>query len=268
MTPSTTRFLFILFSSVFSQSSAFLSTPSLFSSSSTTAPQLSTIILQESKIANDITSYDRKNFLSTLTQTTVAVTGTALLITKPEEAQARGRATLEQSYDRYVPRIEAGGKFYANDLRRAVEKADWAAIKEATAEPPKRSKEDKSKIDGGVSERASKAGGFSAARVLTAAELWAAAFSDNSISNKTKKMKDQVAILKEVVSEMSSVARVALGEEKTGGGFLGLGAKKPSQSQLAQQIRDLYVKGGNAWNQYIYEANDELPVQLKKIPYL
>ena len=46
-----------------------------------------------------------------------------------EASNARGRATLEYSCDRYYPRLEAGGNFYANDLKRAIEKNDWAAIK-------------------------------------------------------------------------------------------------------------------------------------------
>lgn len=44
-------------------------------------------------------------------------------------AQSRGRATLEQSYERYSPRLVEGGRFYSKDLRKAIEKSDWAAIK-------------------------------------------------------------------------------------------------------------------------------------------
>ena len=141
-------------------------------------------------------------------------------------------------------------------------------VKLATQEPPKRSKADKSKIDGGVAERAAQAGGFSQARVITAAELWAASFSDNSISEKTKKMKEQTVILTEVVEGMNTAAKLALGEEKPSGGLFGFGAKTPSQGELSKQVRELYVKGGNAWNQYIFISNDGLPVQLKRLPYL
>ena len=81
-------------------------------------------------------------------------------------------------------------------------------------------------------------------------------------------MKEQTEILKEVVEGMNYAAKLALGEEKQGGGMFGFGSKSPSQLELAQQIRELYVKGGNAWNQYVFLANDELPVQLKKLPYL
>jgi hypothetical protein len=98
--------------------------------------------------------------------------------------------------------------------------------------------------------------------------LFAASFSDNSISAKTKKMKTQTAILTEVVEEMNYTAKLALGEVKPSGGVFGIGAKPPSQSELTKKVRELYVTGGNAWNQYIYAANDELPVQLKKLPYL
>lgn len=140
--------------------------------------------------------------------------------------------------------------------------------KAATQEPPKKTKADKSKIDGGVSERAAQAGGFSRARVVAAADLWAAAFSDSSISTKTKKMKEQTEILSQVVEEMNTVAKIALGEEKPNGGLFGFGAKAPSQAELARQVRELYVKGGNAWNQYVFLSNDDLPVQLRRLPYL
>lgn len=214
----------------------------------------------------------RQEFLSSASRLASAgIVSTATLVVplgQQQWAQARGRATLEFSYDRYTPRLLAGGQFFATDLRQAIAKNDWAAIKAATSEPPKRSKEDKSKIDGGTAERAAQAGGFSDARVLTAADLWAASFSDNSISPKTKKMKEQVEILREVVNGMNTAAKVALGEEKAGGGFFGMGSKKPSQAELANEVRDLYMKGGNAWNQYIYEANDALPITLTKLPYL
>lgn len=98
--------------------------------------------------------------------------------------------------------------------------------------------------------------------------MWAASFSDNSISPKTKKMKEQTAILAEVVDRMNTIAKIGLGEEKVSGGFLGFGAKAPSQTELAKELRELYMKGGNAWNQYIFLANDDLPVQLKRLPYL
>lgn len=207
---------------------------------------------------------NRHDFLTAIIAT--GISSSILLPSQP--AEARGRATLEYALDRYYPRIEAGGVFYSNDLRKAIEKNDWNAIKAATAEPPKRTKEDKAKVDGGIAERAAQAGGFSNSRVVAAADLWAAAFSDNSVSAKTKNMKEQTAILTEVVNGMNSAAKLALGEEKSGGGLFGFGSKAPSQTELAQQVRELYIKGGNAYNQYVFLANDDLPVQFKRLPFL
>lgn len=137
-----------------------------------------------------------------------------------------------------------------------------------TEEPPQKTKADKSKIYGGISERVAQAGGFSKARVIAAADLWAASFSDSSISTKTKRMKEQTAILTQVVDEMNTAAKIALGEVKPNGGMFGLGAKAPSQNELAKQMRELYIKGGNAWNQYVFLSNDDIPIQLKRLPYL
>lgn len=209
----------------------------------------------------------RADFLSASAAFALAGAGGGLLL-DPTPASARGRATLEQSYDRYTPRIVAGGQFYSSELRNAVAKGDWKAIEAATSEPPPRSKEDKKKADGGIAERAAKAGGFSDARVLAACDLYAAAFSDNSVSPKTKAMKAEVEKMREVVTSMNQAARLALGEEKAGGGFFGMGAKQPTQAELAKKVRDLYGSGGNAYNQYIFQANEALPIQLKKLPYL
>ena len=224
----------------------------------------STHLLASSNQEDDLQIVSRDDFLKT---TSAVVAGAAASYVLPAPASARGRATLEQSYDRYAPRILAGGEFYSKDLRKLVEKSDWAGIKNALREPPKRSKEDKSKVDGGIAERAAQAGGFSDARVLVAADLFASAFSDNSISTKTKKMKTEVETLREIVQGMDLAARQGLGEVG-GGGLFGFGSKKPSQSELSKTVRELYTKGGNAWNKYIFVANEELPVQLQKLPYI
>jgi hypothetical protein len=214
---------------------------------------------------NKVAEESRSDFMSK-----IGVVGGASVLTNlfPMPAEARGRATLEQAYDRYTPRVIIGGQFFATDFRKMIEKNDWAGIKAATSDPPKKTKADRAKIDGGISERAAQAGGFSDARVLVAADLFASTFSDNSITAKTKMMQEQVAALREVVTGINRAALEALGEETGGGGFLGFGSKKPSQAELSQTVRALYVKGGNAYNQYIFVANDELPTFLKKLPYL
>lgn len=114
---------------------------------------------------NEVTS--RKDFAKALVAGGLAISAA----TAAEPAVARGRATLEQSYQRYAPRIRAGGLFYASDLKQLVGKNDWQGIKSALAEPPSRSKSDLNKPDAGVAERARQAGGFSDARVLVAGKL-------------------------------------------------------------------------------------------------
>ena len=207
----------------------------------------------------------RANFLTNAAILAGVSTLSTLSFSSP--AEARGRATLEQSYDRYTPRIIAGGQFFSSDFRKMIEKNDWNAIKAATSDPPKKTKEDRTKVDGGVADRAKLAGQFSNARVTAACELYAAAFSDNSISAKTKKMKEETENLRQVIDGINLAARQALGEEP-GGGFFGFGAKKPSQAELSKRVRQLYVEGGNAYNKFIFAANEELPLSLEKLPYL
>jgi hypothetical protein len=81
-------------------------------------------------------------------------------------------------------------------------------------------------------------------------------------------MKEEVEKLREVVLGLNKAARIALGEEKSGGGLFGIGGKAPSQGELTKEVKELYLKGGNAFNQYIFIANDGLPVQLAKLPFL
>jgi hypothetical protein len=198
----------------------------------------------------------------------VAIVGTSI-VTPLQPAYARGRATLESSYDRYSPRIIEGGRFYRGQLFGAISKGDWKYIESATMEPPAKSKADRSLPDGGAAKRAALAGGFSDSRVLAAMDLFAATFSESSISPKTKAMKAEVEKLREVVEGLNKAARIAQGEEKGGGGGLfGIGAKATSKEELAKTVKDLYLKGGNAFNQYVFIANDGLPVQLAKLPFL
>jgi hypothetical protein len=83
-------------------------------------------------------------------------------------------------------------------------------------------------------------------------------------------MQAEVEKMRQVVKGINLTAKVALGEEKPegSGGFFGLGSKVPSQAELSKQVRDLYVQGGTAFNQYAFYANEGLPIQLNKFPYL
>jgi hypothetical protein len=191
----------------------------------------------------------------------------AFWLLQQQPAMARGRATLEQSYERYSPRIKAGGEFYGKELRNLVGASDWKGIKEALAEVPDRKKEDLRKPDAGVAERARQAGAFSDARVLTAADLYAGAFSDNSISPKTKKMKASIEQVRAAVQGMQSVAKQALGED-SGGGLFGLGKSKPNEAELKKKLKEYYVLGGNAWNEYILAANDDLALKFDRFPFV
>lgn len=203
----------------------------------------------------------RANFLQVACVTGVAVT------LPTDAAYARGRATLDYAYERYVPRIISGGEFFKKDFAAMIGKLDWSGIKTSLAEPPRKTKGDRAKKDGGVAERAAQAGKFSDSRVLVACDLFAAAFSDNSVSQKTKDMQKEVTELRLVISEMNLVALQALGEE-TSGGFFGVGVKKSSKEELSKRMKQLYLHGGQAWNKYIFATNDGLPVQLNKLPYL
>jgi hypothetical protein len=70
-----------------------------------------TIALAASSAAfqlSDQTPIKRNDFLATATTGALATT---LVLTPTSPAQARGRASLEYSYDKYVPRINEGGSF-------------------------------------------------------------------------------------------------------------------------------------------------------------
>lgn len=209
---------------------------------------------------------NRQDFIKT-----VSMAGATLMVSNtlfmPDAAYARGRATLEKTYERYSPRIREGSKFYGTELRSMVAKDDWTGIKLALAEPPARKDGDLRKPDAGVAERARLAGGFSDARVLVAADLFAAAFSESSIREKTKKMQSFVNQEREIINEMQRIAKQALGEEVSGG-FFGLGAKKADPAELSKKMKELYVSGGNTWNEYLLAANDNLALQFDRFEYV
>ena len=81
-------------------------------------------------------------------------------------------------------------------------------------------------------------------------------------------MKESVEKLRGIVKDMQSVAKQGLGEETAGGGFFGFGAKKPSDAELRQKIKELYVAGGNAWNEYVFAANENLALQFDRFDYV
>lgn len=97
------------------------------------------------------TAMSRERFLTAATSALVA----APILLTPDVAGARGRATLEQAYERYAPRIKTGGDFYQNELKTLVAKSDWKGIQSALQEPPARTKTDLQKADAGVAERGS-----------------------------------------------------------------------------------------------------------------
>jgi hypothetical protein len=197
-----------------------------------------------------------------------ATMGWALTVTSPNDvAFARGRATLEQAYRKFTPRILAGGEFYEKEMKQYVASSNFEAIQNALREPPSRVKEDLKKPDSGVAGRARLAGQFSDARVLTAADLYASAFSESTISPKTKKMQLAVAKVRAVVEEMESICKQGLGQEQSGGLF-GLGAKKADKTELSKRLRALYVDGGNAYNEYVLAANQDLALQFDKLPFI
>lgn len=195
-----------------------------------------------------------------------AATASMLLVAIPESAYARGRATFEQTYRKFVPRVVTGGEFYSTEMKKLISASDFSGIKNALQEPPARSKADLTKSDSGVAARARQAGQFSDARVLVAADLFAAAFSESSISPKTKKMQAAVAKMREVIQEMESVSKQALGEES--GGMFGFGSKKLDKTEASKKLRALYVEGGNAYNEYVLAANDNLALQFDKLSFI
>ena len=100
-----------------------LSSLLIFSALFHSATSFSSLVPKNKKTS--IGDINRQDFITLIVSGSVSST----LLLPREPAFARGRATLEYSLDRYYPRIEAGGVFYANDLKKAIEKNDWNAIK-------------------------------------------------------------------------------------------------------------------------------------------
>jgi len=209
------------------------------------------IDIEDSEFRHGVDS--RADFLRKSSSIVAAAASLSLL--PIDSALARGRATLEQAYERYSARIIGGGTFYKTKLKTLIAKDDWAGIQAALQEPPKKTKADRTKIDGGIQERAAQAGQFSDARVLTALDLLAAQFSDNSISPKTKAMKKDVDEIRSVINEMSSICRQA---QKKGA----------SKKELSSRMKELYTIGGTAWNRYAFVANEGIPKTVQQLPFL
>ena len=83
---------------------------------------------------------------------------------------------------------------------------DASSLISLTAPPRGKTSADKQAADGGFASRAASAGAFSDERVLTAMDLYAAAFSDRKETAKTKDMKAEVGRLRAVVSTWRQLA--------------------------------------------------------------
>jgi hypothetical protein len=86
------------------------------------------LAVDQNRIARQSTEITRPNFIDIITKGAAGAVTTSILL-HPSPLSARGRATLEQSYDRYAPRIIAGGAFYKNELKKAIDKNDWIFLK-------------------------------------------------------------------------------------------------------------------------------------------
>jgi len=75
----------------------------------------------------DSTNISRHDFIMDTVKSGAVIA--SILVSQPSSVTARGRATLEQSYDRYAPRIITGGSFYKNEFKKAIDKNDWAFLK-------------------------------------------------------------------------------------------------------------------------------------------
>ena len=83
--------------------------------------------------------------------------------------------------------------------------------------------------------------------------MLAAAVSDSPTTAKTKKMQDEVVIMRETVQGINAAAREALGKDGASGGLFWFGPKKP-QTGLSKTARDLYVKGSGAYINFIFSG--------------
>lgn len=164
----------------------------------------------------------------------------------PGEAQARGRATQIKSWSRYGARVEGMRGWIAGSLKGMIKTADYAGIKEAT-EPKK-----------GVMNT-----------FLTAMDLWAATYSDASISPKTNAMMADNEALRTVQKDLYALSQKALGEEvKKSGGFLGIGAKekaKPTAAELNAEYVALFEKAKAAYNDYCELNNVGRPFEIDEL---
>jgi len=112
-------------------------------------------------------AHDRRSLLGS------ATAGVVLLpLMLPSEAFARGRGTQPAVFQRYQGRITSYGTFLKSELPKIIEAADWNALKEAVAADTKTKKGKIGKLYNGES----------------AMSLWAATYSETSITDKTKAM--------------------------------------------------------------------------------
>ena len=145
-------------------------------------------------------------------------------------------ATRQQSYTRYVPRIERGRDYWQNGLRKLVATQNWKEINVAL--------EKKGSID----------------RIFGPMELWASSWSSKTISDKTLAMNVALDELREACRAL----KIAADGKESGGGFFGFGGNKVMDPSKRQQLAQVaYTKGVQAINKYIEIGNDGIGLQVR-----
>mmetsp|Transcript_26274 Transcript_26274/g.43371 ORF Transcript_26274/g.43371 Transcript_26274/m.43371 type:complete len:188 (+) Transcript_26274:86-649(+) len=135
----------------------------------------------------------------------VAATG---LVLAPHSVLAdMSLPAAKQLYFRYVPRLNDGKSFYANDLKKAIDDQDWEAVKKTFVKevivqptskkynPPATSKWDRD--------------------LTTPMTIWSSTFAEKGVSKKTTALQEQEQLLE---TALAKIERVAGGGGGGGGG--------------------------------------------------
>ena len=174
----------------------------------------------------------------------------------PREALARGRNTQAAMFQRYVKRIDSFADFLSNDIEKSINSADWAAVKSAA-----------------IAETEKKNGEIGPLfRGESALGLWAATFSEQSPSEKTKQMQKRVDVLTATRTELFATASKGDGTGlKNVGGFFGIGGAKeerPSDAVLKKSALASVAKAKAAFNEYVEISNAGRPLEIDPIKSL
>lgn len=186
----------------------------------------------------------------TLSQGTLSYlpdSGPVVTLVKP--ASAEFRAAQKRTYFRFTPKLVDGMKYYASDLKTAIDKEDFNVVKKFFEIYVVKANDLGDKTDSYYQNHFT--------RPLT---VLGGSFAERGVSPKQKLLAEQELVFETAMGELEGCIK-----DRKGEGFFAPDIKMPKGADRKKQAQKAYSDGKVALNEYVRIMNDGLMLELNKL---